>query len=85
MVADHQGGQHQSRVISSIFDQTSPRTAPSIAPSFDPRRYIASTLGFSFRATTIFVFSRVSDFSMRTSCFVHGRLRVTFFAISFPM
>jgi hypothetical protein len=53
-------------------------------PSFDARPYIASTLRFSFRAITIFVFSRASVFSMRTSSFVHGRLRVIFFAISVP-
>jgi hypothetical protein len=61
-----------------------PRPPPSITPSFDPIRYTASTLRLSFRAITVFVFSRASDFSIRISSFVHGRLRVTFFAISIP-
>jgi hypothetical protein len=34
--------------------------------------------------TIVFVFSRASDFIMRTSSFVHGRPAVTFFAISLP-
>jgi hypothetical protein len=46
-----------------------PRSAPSITPSFDARPYIASTLRFSFRAITIFVFSRVSV--LIRSSFVH--------------
>jgi transposase len=58
---------------------------PSITPSFDARPYIAPTLRFSLRAITVFVFSRVSVLSMRTSSFVQGRLRVTFFAISFSV
>jgi hypothetical protein len=62
------------------------RPPPSITASFDARRYTAATLRLSFRAmTVVFVFSRASDFSMRTSSFVHGRVRVIFFAISFPI
>jgi hypothetical protein len=35
--------------------------------------------------TIVFVFSRASDFIMRTSSFVHGRPAVIFFAISLPI
>ena len=56
-----------------------------MTPSLVARPYIASMLRFSFRAITILVFSRVSVLSMRTSSFVHGRLRVTFFATSFSI
>jgi hypothetical protein len=46
------------------------------------RSCVAATLRFSFLAiTVVFVFSRASVFSIRTSPFVHGRLRVIFFAI----
>jgi hypothetical protein len=53
-------------------------------PSLDAKRYIAPTFRLSFRAITILVLSRVSDLSMRTSSFVHGQLRVIFFAILVP-
>ena len=55
------------------------------ASRFDARRYTADTLRLSSRAiTVVFVCSRASVFSMRSSSFVHGRLRVIFFAISVP-
>jgi hypothetical protein len=42
-------------------------------------------VALSLRAiTVVFVCSRASVFSIRTSSFVHGRIRVIFFAISFP-
>jgi hypothetical protein len=63
-----------------------PRPPPSITASFDARRYTAATLRLSFRAiSVVFVFSRASVLSIRTSSFVHGRLRVIFLAIFFPM
>jgi hypothetical protein len=43
-----------------------PASPPRITPSLVARPYIASTLRFSFRAITIFVFSRVSVLSMRS-------------------
>jgi hypothetical protein len=53
------------------------RPPPSITASFDARRYTAATLRLSLRAiTVVFVCSRASVFSMRSSSFVHGRLRV---------
>jgi hypothetical protein len=61
------------------------RPPPSITASFDARRYTAATLRLSLRAiTVVFVFSRASVFSIRTSSFVHGRIRVIFFAIVAP-
>jgi hypothetical protein len=49
------------------------------------RNCVASTLRLSFRAITVFVFSRASAFSMRASSFVHGRLRVIFLPIAVPI
>jgi hypothetical protein len=62
-----------------------PRPPPSITPRADALCCVATTLRLSFRAiTVVFVFSRASVFSMRTSSFVHGRLRVIFFAMFLP-
>jgi hypothetical protein len=63
-----------------------PRPPPSTTASFDARKYTAATLRLSLRAiTVVFVCSRASVFSTRSSSFVHGRLRVIFFAIIVPM
>ena len=62
-----------------------PRPPPSITSSFDARRYTAATLRLSLRATTVvFVFSRASAFSIRTSSFVHGRLLVATGPVHWP-
>jgi hypothetical protein len=62
-----------------------PRPPPSITASFNARRYTAATLRLSFRAiTVVFVWSRASVFSMRSSSFVHGRPRVIFLPIVVP-
>jgi hypothetical protein len=64
------------------------KRAPEQSGAFSARAdalcCVASTLRLSFRAITVFVFSRASDLSMRASSFVHGRLRVIFFAIVVP-
>jgi hypothetical protein len=58
------------------------RPAPNVTPSLIACWYVAPTLRFSLRAITlVFVFSRASVFSIRTSSFVHGRIFVVFFAI----
>jgi hypothetical protein len=62
-----------------------PRPPPSVTARADALCCVAATLRLSLRAiTVVFVFSRASVLSVRTSSFVHGRLRVIFFAISVP-
>ena len=60
------------------------REMPSLTPSPFAFCRVAPSVRLSLRAiTVVFVFSRASVFSVRTSSFVHGRSFV-FFAILFP-
>jgi hypothetical protein len=73
-------------VCSSGLQAFFPRPPPNITPSLIACCFVAPSVRFNLRAiTVVFVFSRASVFSVRTSSFVHGRSFVVFFAILFPM
>jgi hypothetical protein len=58
--------------------QLPPASRPALMPADTPQRRPERAI------TVVFVCSRASVFSMRTSSFAHGRLRVIFLAIVVP-